>query len=188
MPIYTRFGDDGDTRLLGGQTTRKSDLRVELCGQLDEFNAMLGVVLAHQPDPPLAEPLLRAQSILFEIGACVAALGSESGQSPAKLLSEDVCALETSIDALDSNLPELRNFVLPGGSPLAAACHLARTLCRRCERRLVQLTDVYPDWTRSRAVLAWLNRLGDWLFVAARTANCASGVVETTWQSGQKKS
>ncbi len=187
MRIYTKFGDEGDTRLLAGQTTRKSDLRVELCGQLDELNAAIGVVRAGEPGPAVAEQLARIQSSLLDAGAGVAALGGPVARPLPQVTDEDIGRLELSIDSLQAQLPELKNFILPGGHPTAARLHLARTVCRRCERWLVRLVDEYPEWAQAGTLMAYLNRLGDWLFVAARISNAEAGSGETTWKADAKK-
>lgn len=190
--IYTGVGDQGDTQLLGGRSTRKTDIRIELLGQLDELNAALGLAAAQCPPGGLADRLPELQSRLFDIGAWVAAEGGRSvaGIDPPE--PSDIGDLEDSIDAIQSTLPPLTHFILPGGSAAAAALHQARAVCRRCERRWVEYLDATgasPQAGDSQRVqLVWLNRLGDWLFVAARQANQAAGVEETIWKGKQKES
>lgn len=182
MKIYTRFGDEGQTRLLGGVTARKSDLRVELCGELDELNALTGMVISNRPVDELIGRLTRMQSILFDAGALVAAIGTASSRGSA-IADSEVAALEAEIDAMQTGLPPLANFILPGGCLSAAWLHLARTVCRRAERCMVRVCETWPDEPECQGLLIFLNRLSDWLFVAARFANFRAGVVETLWSS-----
>jgi cob(I)alamin adenosyltransferase len=177
--LYTRRGDSGDTDGAGGRA-RKDAVAIEAVGALDETNAILGAAVSSlavdAATAPLAEVLRIAQGDLFALGAAIAAPNSAVGLS-----AERVTWLEAQIDATDRELPPLRQFVLPGGSPPAAALHLARTVCRRAERRLVtQARDgLVPD-----TGLAYLNRLSDLLFAYARVANQAAGVDDVPWNSG----
>jgi cob(I)alamin adenosyltransferase len=173
MTIYSRTGDDGQTALSDGRRVTKDDARMEFTGTLDELNSRLGVARAAKPSTTLDAILNRLQTELFLLGA--EAAGAPPGRQPAprSLSQEHVRQLEADIDRLDADLPKLRAFILPGGSPAAAALHLARAVCRRTERRLVTLLRQEP-----RAVgpvgLAYLNRLSDLLFVLARTADAQS--------------
>lgn len=183
MKIYTRFGDEGQTRLLGGVTAQKSDLRVELCGELDELNAITGLVISSRPVDELIGRLTRVQSTLFDAGALVAAIGTASSRG-SSIPDSEVTALEAEMDAMQTGLPPLTNFILPGGCPTGAWLHLARTVCRRAERCLVRLCESWPNEPECQGLLIYLNRLSDWLFVAARFANFRAGVKETLWSSG----
>ena len=183
MQIYTKTGDSGDTGLPGGQRTRKSNLRIEVCGQLDELNALIGLVRSEDTDAALDSQLEKIQSRLFVVGAQVAASGTGGTPGLPRLPREQIHELEYSIDEMQDQLPELRNFVLPGGSRPAALLHLARTVCRRCERWLVRYVDEHPGGLDD-GTLAWVNRLGDWLFVAARRMNVRMNIEETIWVSG----
>lgn len=178
--IYTRTGDAGETGLLGGVRVAKDHRRIEACGALDELNAALGLVLAHLDGSP-AELLYRLQEDCFRLGAELAS--PESGKAPASAGSdwvsdEDVIELERAIDRWDAQLPPLRQFILPGGTPAGAAMHLARAVARRAERRVVALAAVEPV---RPTVLRYLNRLSDLLFVLARWVNHSAGATERPW-------
>ncbi len=188
MPrIYTRTGDGGETGLLDGSRTSKSDPRVDLYGDVDELNSAIGLALATGLDQEAAADLRGAlegiQRDLFELGALLADPARCEALAAGGQLTIDGAALEPVIDRLDSALPPLRAFILPGGSPAAAALHLARTVCRRVERKAVD---------RRRAgvavpggVIVYLNRLSDLLFTAARFANHAAGCSDVEW-SGKR--
>jgi len=172
--IYTRTGDDGTTGLGNGERVDKCDLRVEAFGTVDETNSALGLLLA-EPDVPAAirACLTRIQHELFEIGAELSLPGYR------KITSEHVVLLERDLDQLNERLPPLEEFVLPGGSRAAATCHLARTICRRAERRAwaaAQMTTLNPE------LLRYLNRLSDLLFVMARVLARQDDGQETLWQ------
>jgi cob(I)alamin adenosyltransferase len=171
--IYTRTGDDGTTGLARGERIDKCDERVEAFGSIDELNSALGLLLA-EPDLPLEirAPLMRIQNELFELGGELS-LPGYGGIAP-----EHVTRLETELDGLNEQLPPLREFVLPGGNHSAALCHVARTICRRAERRAwaaAKIATINPDSLR------YLNRLSDLLFVMARCLARRSGG-ETLWQ------
>ena len=172
--IYTRTGDDGTTGLADGSRIAKHEPRVEAFGDVDETNSAIGVVLAENiSDPTLRELLLRVQHELFEIGA------EFSMPEYRSIDSETVAGLEADLDRINADLPPLKEFILPGGSRAAAACHLARTICRRAERSawaLAQSEDL------SAELLRYLNRLSDLLFVVARSLARAQGGSETLWQ------
>jgi cob(I)alamin adenosyltransferase len=177
--IYTRTGDGGETGLLGGRRVRKSALRVEAYGELDELNACLGSVVVAVTDADTIDLLTRVQRHLFALSARVADVrGGEAAGEKTAFPDANVAALERAIDAAEEALPPLTSFVLPGGSEAGARLHLARTVCRRAERRLVALAaqdDVPPVF------LAYLNRLSDLLFVLARAANRRAGVPDRPW-------
>lgn len=186
MKIYTRTGDRGETGLFGGQRVRKDDPRVEAYGAVDELNSVLGLANARLEtagSADVAAELRRVQADLFTIGANLATPRPEDGGKAAphipELPEERVGELETWIDRAEAELQPLRTFVLPGGSEAAATLHLARTVCRRAERRAVTLAhDAHVD----EAFLIYLNRLSDLLFVLARLANVRSGVQDVPWQ------
>ncbi|MGI9519500.1 MAG: cob(I)yrinic acid a,c-diamide adenosyltransferase [Pirellulaceae bacterium] len=184
MRIYTKFGDDGNTQLLGGQQTRKTDVRVAVCGGLDEISAVLGLAAATGPPDPLAERIRAIQSELLTLGSCVAAIGADTRIELPQLAPANVIRLESEIDEMDAVLLELKNFILPGGDSAAATLHVARAVCRRTERDLVRLTDSYPD-VDSSLFLMWLNRLGDWCFVAARYVNHQQETAEPIWRASE---
>ena len=178
MKIYTRTGDDGTTGLLGAARVPKHDARVEAYGTVDELNAALGIATALDSQRWFADEMAAIQPALFRIGAELATADVRMLEQLSRVDDEDVAALELSIDRLDAGLPPLTRFVLPGGSPLAAQLHFARTVCRRAERRVTALAEGVPVFPR---LVMYLNRLADLLFVMARTANHRAGVVETTW-------
>lgn len=180
MAVYTRTGDSGETGLPGGSRVRKCDRRVCACGEVDELNAVLGWCAAAAP-ANLQEPLRREMERLFALGAHLAAPPDAPQPACVPLPAWDggaAAVLEREMDDLDADLPPLRQFILPGGTELAARLHVARAVCRRAERALVALAAEEPV---DPAFLAYLNRLSDWLFVLARGANRAGGGAEIPW-------
>lgn len=176
--IYTRTGDDGTTGLLGPGRVPKHDPRVEAYGAVDELNAALGVARAQAGAGALEPVLARVQPALFQLGAELAASTPAALANLNRLGDGDIEALERDIDALEARLAPLTHFVLPGGTPLAAQLHLARTVCRRAERRVTALAQAGG---LAPALVRYLNRLADLLFVMARAANADANVRETTW-------
>ena len=182
--IYTRTGDAGTTRLASGAPASKSDLRVEAYGAVDETNACIGLARTHTAGDEAFDALLaRLQNELFDLGADLATPAAEDEAPGARLriLDSQVERLESEIDHLNGGLPELKSFILPGGTPAAAALHLARTVARRAEREAVRLVEAGESV--SGPAMRYLNRLSDLLFVAARHAN-DRGRAEVFWQSG----
>jgi cob(I)alamin adenosyltransferase len=182
--IYTRSGDAGATRLATGESVSKADLRVETYGSVDETNACLGLARVHTSGAGELDAMLaRVQNELFDLGADLAqpAKADEAPGSTLRILDSQVARLEREIDALNAELPPLASFVLPGGTPAAAALHLTRTVCRRAEREAVRLVEAGQPV--SGPALRYLNRLSDLLFVAARYAN-DRGASEVFWTSG----
>lgn len=178
MRIYTKQGDGGETGLLGGARARKSDPRIRALGALDEFNAALGLTVASSTWTEALRGLLsRAQHTLFEAGAAVAAIAPS--RDPLDFAQETTW-LEQWIDANDARLAPLDRFILPGGASQGAWLHWARTLCRRAER---EVEEVVGGVEGHASLLAYLNRLSDALFVAARLANLESGRAEEPWVS-----
>ena len=181
MKIYTKTGDAGDTGLFGGGRVPKSHPRVEAYGDVDELNAVLGVARAAEQMPRIDEVLVPIQRDLFAIGALLATPDRDKMQqhlAKARVDEARIGELERAIDDGDAELEPLRAFIVPGGSAKAAALHVARTVCRRAERRVVQLgseTEIPP------LVVIYLNRLSDLLFTLARVANKRSGTGEVTW-------
>ena len=177
--IYTRTGDEGDTGLFDGTRVRKSDSRVSAYGEVDELNAWLGFAAAHLADPQLVPMLQHMQRDLFAIGARLAdpAQRIAARVTKAAVTAADVARLEEWIDQLDSDLPPLRRFILAGGSPAAAALHVARTVCRRAERSMVSL----GRGAFESDLLVYVNRVSDLLFVMARAANHRAGSAEIEW-------
>ena len=182
MKIYTKTGDAGDTGLFGGGRVPKSHPRVEAYGDVDELNATIGIArAAGDPDAQIDALLLRVQQDLFAIGALLATPDRERMRlhlDKAKIDQERIAELEGAIDAADAELEPLRSFILPGGSPKAAALHVARTVCRRAERRIV---DIATEMEIPPLVVVYLNRLSDVLFTLARLANKRTSTEETTW-------
>ncbi len=175
MKIYTRTGDHGQTSLFGGTRVAKSDARIESYGTIDELSSFIGVARAASLPQFVDDELHRVQIDLFEIGAHLASPGTSRflGVEPARIE-----ALEHAIDVMDTELVPLRNFILPGGALGAAQLHVARTVCRRAERLVVALEDFSPA---TISTIAYLNRLSDYLFVAARFANLKAGVEDVPW-------
>lgn len=179
--VYTRQGDQGETRLAGGQTLTKDHARIEAYGTVDELSSAIGVALAAGVEPQGAEILARVQNDLFHLGSDLAVREEDKAKFPVPTIEErHVSALEAWIDELNSELPPLENFVLPGGSPGGANLHVARCVCRRAERRLVTLRrkEAVPAYA-----LRYLNRLSDLLFVLARWQNRRLGAQESIWDS-----
>jgi cob(I)alamin adenosyltransferase len=179
VKIYTRGGDRGQTSVWGGRRLSKDDARIEAIGACDECNAAIGTALAHGLPAELGALLAGVQGRLFVVGSeLMAPDRTGPGSSLPRLADADVAGLETMIDDLEAGLPELRNFILPGGTAAAAQLHVARAACRRAERCVTTLgrtEGVHPT------VPAYLNRLADLLFVAARSANHAAGTPDAIW-------
>jgi cob(I)alamin adenosyltransferase len=188
--IYTRTGDDGTTALGTGQRRKKYDRRISAYGTIDEVNAAIGVARLHLAGDALVDTAMsRIQNDLFDLGAdlCTPDHGKGKGPGGARLTVTEtqVAWLEAEIDRLNAELEPLRSFVLPGGSAAAAYLHLARTICRRAERLIVELKDD-PAESVSAAVVKYVNRLSDFLFVASRYAN-GKGSGDVLWKPGQNR-
>ena len=184
--IYTRTGDGGTTGLTTGERRPKHDLRIEAYGTVDETNACVGLARLHTQDP-LDAMLAQIQHELFDLGADLSTpeTPKASKHEPLRVIEAQVERLERDIDRLNGELSPLRSFVLPGGTPAAAALHLARTVCRRAERLVVAL-DAKPSETVSPVAVKYLNRLSDFLFVAARHAN-HKGARDVLWVPGKTR-
>lgn len=178
MKIYTKTGDDGTTSLFSGGRVAKNHLRVETYGTVDELNSYLGVARSFKPSEKTNELLEKVQNQLFRLGADLATPMDAKAEWLVRITPEEIMWLETSIDELTGLLPELKNFVLPGGVPAAAHLQLARTICRRAERLLVSLAE--HEAINDQALI-YLNRLSDWLFTLARYENFQAGESETKW-------
>jgi cob(I)alamin adenosyltransferase len=181
--IYTRTGDKGSTALATGERRKKHDPRIEAYGTVDETNACIGLARLHT-EGELDAMLARIQNELFDLGADLSTpdTGKALPYEPLRILDSQVERLEREIDRLNGELSPLRSFVLPGGSPAAAALHLARTVCRRAERLAVALSE-RPEEAVSPAAIKYLNRLSDFLFVASRHAN-EQGAKDVLWVPG----
>jgi cob(I)alamin adenosyltransferase len=181
--VYTRQGDRGETHLAGGQKVPKDSPRIEAYGEVDELNAAVGAARVSASASPelgeLASILLRVQHELFNLGSILATLPEDVHPRQARVGDAEVVRLEEEMDRLNADLPPLRSFVLPGGCRIDAELHLARTICRRAERRVVALsrTAEVPG-----EAVRYLNRLGDALFVWGRWANHSLGAAEVLWQ------
>ncbi len=181
MKIYTKTGDAGDTGLFGGGRVGKDHPRVEAYGDVDELNAAIGVARSAAPMPRIDEVLVPIQRDLFSIGAMLATPNLEKMREQLEKARVDearIGELEGSIDACERELEALRSFIVPGGTPKAAALHVARTVCRRAERRVVHLGRQVEI---PEIVVRYLNRLSDLLFMLARLANKQAGAGEVTW-------
>ena len=183
--IYTRTGDDGTTALGSGERRPKYDLRIAAYGTVDETNAAIGVVRVHLKDALLDAMLGMIQNDLFDLGADLAVPQREGKAERLRLLASQVQRLERDIDGLNEKLAPLTSFVLPGGTPAAAYLHLARTICRRAERIMVELA-ARPEEPVSDAAIQYMNRLSDFLFVAARVAN-DGGAADVLWVPGKTR-
>jgi len=185
--IYTRTGDDGTTALGSGERRPKYDLRISAYGTVDETNAAIGVVRLHLAEARELDAMLgRIQNDLFDLGADLAVPQRDGKAERLRMLSSQVERLERDIDSLNEHLAPLTSFVLPGGSPAAAALHLSRTVCRRAERLLVALAEK-PGEAVSPAAIKYLNRLSDFLFVASRFVNDRGGG-DVLWVPGKTRS
>lgn len=176
MKIYTRTGDRGETSLFGGARVAKNDARIEAYGTVDELSSFIGVARASAPPSDVDATLERVQRDLFDVGAHLASPGTSrfAGVDPQRIEE-----LERAIDAMERELAPLTNFILPGGALAAAQLHVARTVCRRAERCVVGLHD---ESEATQSTIAYLNRLSDYLFVAARFANRRAGVDDVPWK------
>ncbi len=177
MKIYTKTGDEGQTGLFSGRRVSKADLRVEAYGTVDELNAVLGLLRDHLSESSQQRSfLLRQQHLLFDLGALLADDREDSTLFFATGAAEE---LEQAIDELQQTLPPLRHFILPGGHPQVSFAHLARTVCRRAERRVVALAS---ETTLPKEIIIYLNRLSDFFFVLSRYLSYENGLEELKWQ------
>ena len=178
MKLYTRTGDSGETSLFDGTRVKKHDPRVDAYGEVDELNAWLGFVRSSEIDDDLDAELVQIQRDLFALGAQLADPADKIANrvTKAALDDDDVMRLEQLIDRLEAEVPPLRRFILAGGIPAGAALHVARTVCRRAERRIVSLTPAVDA-----VLVRYVNRLSDLLFVLARAVNYRAGAAETEW-------
>jgi cob(I)alamin adenosyltransferase len=184
--IYTRTGDDGTTALGSGERRPKYDLRVAAYGTVDETNAAIGIVRLHLAGARALDAMLGfIQNDLFDLGADLAVPQREGKAERLRVMSSQVERLERDIDGLNAHLAPLTSFVLPGGTPAAAYLHLARTICRRAERMIVELAAL-PDEPVGDAAIQYMNRLSDFLFVASRAVN-DNGAADVLWVPGQNR-
>jgi cob(I)alamin adenosyltransferase len=179
MKIYTKTGDQGITSLLGGVRVPKSDLRIDAYGTLDELNSYVGLLRDQEVNKKRSELLKTIQDRLFTIGADLATVPGKDKVKKPDLHPEDVEVLEKEMDAMDAELPMLTSFILPGGHTAVSFCHLARTVCRRSERIVVELASEEPV---AELIIQYLNRLSDFLFVLGRKMAQELEVEEVTWK------
>ncbi len=175
--IYTKTGDLGKTSLFGGMRLPKSHIRIEAYGTVDELNSWLGMLLDHKSLASYVEQLREIQNRLFTVGSNLASDPEKEMITP-DLLEKDIEVLEKAIDHMNESLPALRHFILPGGHPAVSTCHIARTVCRRAERRVV---DLSTQSTVDPIIIIYLNRLSDYLFVLGRAVGQIAGVEELKW-------
>lgn len=180
MKIYTKTGDHGETGLLGGVRVSKNHVCIEVCGTLDELNSMIGLVRSDLPEGAVNSLLLQIQNDLFDLGGRVAGSLGQTARRPG-FGENRIAILESNIDEIQSKLPALTNFILPDGCAESCQLHLARAVCRRAERNLVALREMETGCDLS-VELVYLNRLSDFLFVAARYLNNLAGQTETAWE------
>ena len=193
-PLYTRTGDRGTTSLVDGTRVAKNSLRLEAYGTVDELNSSIGMILAMKPELPSTdkELITDIQSRLFDIGAWLATDAATNPDLAARLLPADladsISVMEAAIDRLHGEVPEIKSFILPAGAPAACACHIARCVARRAERRILDLADSISDSARDgfTLVIAYVNRLSDYLFILARAANAIAGLADTPWTPSRR--
>lgn len=176
--IYTKTGDQGQTSLFGGRRVSKSALRIDAYGTVDELNSCIGLVRDHLSEDASRDRLKEIQDRLFTLGANLASDPEKTLPKP-DILPSDIGMLEQEMDRMDATLPELRNFILPGGHPAVSFCHLARCVCRRAERLVVALSEGEPV---DSIVIQYLNRLSDYLFILSRRVAADLRVEEVTWK------
>jgi cob(I)alamin adenosyltransferase len=176
--IYTRTGDDGSTGLGDGSRTQKNSPRVEAFGTVDELNSFIGLLLSHPLPTEVSDFLSGIQHDLFDLGGEISIPGREA------LTADYVTRIETALDKYNAELAPLKEFILPGGAQTAALCHIIRTVCRRAERRLIDLKQAQPVSTQA---ICYLNRLSDFFFVLARYLNFEQGKDDVLWQPGRNQ-
>ena len=179
MKIYTRKGDNGTTGLIGGTRVLKSSLRIESYGTVDELNSYIGLIRDQSLDERTTNQLLEVQDRLFTIGSSLASDPDKSTMKIPDLTAEDITLLETWMDEMNEELPEMRNFILPGGHTTVSFCHIARCVCRRAERITVDLSQ--HEFV-AELVMRYLNRLSDYLFVLSRKISKDVNAIEQPWK------
>lgn len=179
MKIYTRKGDGGKTRLFGGTEVSKHDIRTEAYGTVDELNSFVGMLRNADNSSELNSVIESIQNRLFTIGSHLASDPSKANLSVPEIKETDILFLEKEIDRMEEGLPPLKNFILTGGHSLVSWCHIARTVCRRAERRVVELNEKQAV---GETVLKYLNRLSDYFFVLARHIGKNQNIAETPWK------
>ena len=178
MKIYTKKGDQGKTGLIGGTRVSKDDMKIEAYGTVDELNAFIGLLRDSVENKNYSEQLIEIQDRLFTAGSILAVGDSGTKMKLPSLCEEDITTLEKWIDDMDTNLPEMKSFVLPGGHQAVSICHITRTTCRRAERRVVSLSQ---HSNIDKLLLRYFNRLSDYLFTLGRTLANELNIEETPW-------
>lgn len=178
MKIYTKTGDKGKTSLFGGKRVAKHDIRIEAYGTVDELNSYIGLIRDQEIEETYIATLIEIQDRLFTIGSILATEANNDKVKIPKIIESDINFLESEIDKMNENLPEMRSFVLPGGHTIVSYCHITRCVCRRAERIVSHLSELEEV---ELIVLQYLNRLSDYLFVLARKIVVDKAVDEVTW-------
>jgi cob(I)alamin adenosyltransferase len=179
MKIYTKTGDKGQTSLFGGKRVPKYDLRIEAYGTVDELNSYIGLIRDQEIDEVSFDTLIEIQDRLFTLGSILATEPGNTKVKVPQLKEEDVLFLESQIDRMNENLPEMRSFVLPGGHTTVSYCHISRCICRRAERLVIQLSE---EEEVNALTFKYLNRLSDYLFVLGRKLSADLGANEVQWK------
>ena len=179
MKIYTKKGDEGNTQLLGGSMVKKTHIKLECYGTIDELNAFIGNIYDQEISESHKEILLKIQNQLFNLGSCIAFDGKKESIKLPNVTEQNIEMLEKAIDKMDASLPILKNFILPSGLSTVSKCHIARTICRRAERNLVALGE---EEKINPLHLKYLNRLSDYLFVLARFILMENDISATEWE------
>ena len=180
VKLYTKTGDDGTTGLVGGNRVKKYDLRLEAYGTVDELNAVVGLIRSNELPEEISKLLIQIQNKLFNIGSRLAS--DEKGDeftSELSIKTLHIEALEKAIDDFENQLPEIKHFILPGGEMISAQCHLARTICRRAERRILEFAEKNKV---QHEILIYINRLSDFLFVLARKLAYDKNANDIKWE------
>ncbi len=180
MKIYTKTGDDGTTMLFGGGRVLKHHLRIEAYGTIDELNSYIGLIRDQAISAHHRQVLKQIQDKLFTIGANLATNPDKTKAKTPDILASDIELLEEEMDAMDATLPQLKNFILPGGHTTVSFCHIARCVCRRTERLCVALAEQSPV---EAILIQYINRLSDYLFMLARKIGAELGAEEVTWET-----
>jgi len=179
--IYTKTGDDGTSGLIGGTRVKKFDPRLEAYGTVDELNSWIGLLKTEQEEEKIVETLISVQNNLFAIGSYLATDETKSDlKKHLVCCSDEIIMLENEIDRMQEALPPLNHFILPGGSIFAGYAHVSRTICRRAERKIVELSEII---TVERNILIFINRLSDYLFVLSRYINHLAGISDNFWKA-----
>ena len=179
MKIYTKKGDKGTTQLIGGTRIPKNSLRIECYGTVDELNSWIGLIRDQEISDTYVEQLLEVQDRLFTMGSLLARDPKKKSMELPELIESDITYLESAIDEMETELEPMKSFVLPGGNTIVSYVHIARCVCRRSERLITELNDVSPV---STIILAYINRLSDYLFVLSRKLSSDLGVSEQPWK------